>query len=171
MTNLIKRHIIKKMKVYFKKTNSEAVMPTKAVDGDAGYDLYACDSAILSPLQRKIVPTGLVIEIPKGYYVRVAPRSGLAIKKGIDVLAGVVDSGYRGELNVVLINLTAPETRNTTASSAYDGLFGIPNSFSIKRGDRIAQLIIEKCYDVEWEEVSETSKSERGIGGFGSSGS
>ena len=158
------------MKVYFRKLRPEAVIPTKAADGDAGYDLYACDSAILAPFQRKIISTGLVIEIPKGYYGRVAPRSGLAIKKGIDVLAGVVDSGYRGELNVVLINLTAPETRNTTITSAYDGLFGPPNTFSIKRGDRIAQLIIEKCHDVEWEEVSETSESERGIGGFGSSG-
>jgi dUTP pyrophosphatase len=100
------------------------------------------------------VNTGIQIAIPEGYYGRIAPRSGLAVKHGIDVLAGVVDSGYRGEVGVVLQNL---------------GLM----DFEYREGDRIAQLIIEKCHDVEWEEVESEEdlvSSERGEGGFGSTG-
>ena len=84
------------MNIKIKKINSRARIPTQATDGDAGYDLYAVRDMVIPPLSREIVPTGIQIEIPKGYYGRVAPRSGLAVKKGIDVLAGVIDSGYRG---------------------------------------------------------------------------
>ena len=111
------------------------------------------------------------IEIPKGYYGRVAPRSGLAVKNGIDVLAGVIDSGYRGEIGVVLMNLNLPEIlfNNNRKSSAYESAFGSKNKFSISKGDRIAQLIIEKCHDIQWVE-GDLDDSDRGEGGYGSSG-
>ena len=98
-----------------------------------------------------ISPTGISISIPRGYYGRVAPRSGLALRDGIDVLAGVIDAGYRGEVGVILIN------------------FG-DKSFAFRKGDRIAQLIIEKCHEVEWQEVDELNGTARGDDGFGSSG-
>lgn len=108
---------------------------------------------MIQPLERKTISTGLRLEIPEGYYGRVAPRSGLAAKNGIDVLAGVVDSGYRGEVNVVL--------HNTDKS----------NTFFVQPGDRIAQIIIERHYNMEFVEVvDELSDTSRGDGGFGSSG-
>ncbi len=161
------------MLIKFKKLHPEARTPTRAKDGDAGYDLYAIDSAILGPFQRTVVKTGIAVEIPRGYYGRVAPRSGLAVKKGVDVLAGVIDSGYRDEIGVVLINLNMWDSlvallRRVT--DAFHQLFGLPGALEIKPGDKIAQLIIEKCHDVEWEESAELSDSERGTGGFGSTG-
>lgn len=119
---------------------------------DAGMDLCASETHTIPPGQRKAVSTGIAIEIPEGYYARVAPRSGLAVKHGIDVLAGVVDSGYRGEIKVVLLN--------TDSSS----------SFEVNPGDRVAQLIIEKHYNFELQEVDGLSDSDRGSAGFGSSG-
>ncbi len=140
------------MKIKIKKINPDGKVPTRAKSSDAGYDLYSTVDMPITPTARQLVPTGIAIEIPEGYYGRIAPRSGLAVRAGIDILAGVVDSGYRNEIKVVMINLG-------------EGLV------SVNKGDRIAQLIIEKCYDVEWEEVNELSDSDRGEGGFGSSGS
>ena len=140
------------MKIKIKKINPVGKVPTRAKSSDAGYDLYSTVDMPITPTARQLVPTGIAIEIPEGYYGRIAPRSGLAVRAGIDILAGVVDSGYRNEIKVVMINLG-------------EGLV------SVNKGDRIAQLIIEKCYDVEWEEVNELSDSDRGEGGFGSSGS
>ena len=140
------------MKIKIKKINPDGKVPTRAKSSDAGYDLYSTVDMPITPTARQLVPTGIAIEIPEGYYGRIAPRSGLAVRAGIDILAGVVDSGYRNEIKVVMINLG-------------EGLV------SVNKGDRIAQLIIEKCYDVEWEEVNELSDSDIGEGGFGSSGS
>ena len=140
------------MKIKIKKINTDGRVPTRAKSSDAGYDLYSTVDMPITPTARQLVPTGIAIEIPEGYYGRIAPRSGLAVRAGIDILAGVVDSGYRNEIKVVMINLG-------------EGLV------SVNKGDRIAQLIIEKCHDVEWEEVNELSDSDRGEGGFGSSGS
>ena len=140
------------MKIKIKKINPDGKVPTRAKSSDAGYDLYSTVDMPITPTARQLVPPGIAIEIPEGYYGRIAPRSGLAVRAGIDILAGVVDSGYRNEIKVVMINLG-------------EGLV------SVNKGDRIAQLIIEKCYDVEWEEVNELSDSDRGEGGFGSSGS
>ena len=96
------------MIVKFKKTHPSAVVPTKNSNGDAAYDLYSVDRAIIGPMNRACVSVGLSIEIPEGYYGRIAPRSGLAVKQGVDVLAGGIDSSYRGELGVVVINLDFP---------------------------------------------------------------
>jgi len=142
------------MNVKINRLTPQARIPTRSNGTDAGYDLYAAADGRIDGKRRDIVNTGICIAIPEGYYGRIAPRSGLAVKHGIDVLAGVVDSGYRGEVGVVLQNLSYMD-------------------FEYKEGDRIAQLIIEKCHGVTWEEV-ETEKdlvsSERGEGGFGSSG-
>ena len=99
-----------------------------------------------------MVKTGIAIAIPPGYYGRVAPRSGLAVKKGIDVLAGVIDSGYRGEVGVVLQNLSDED-------------------FLFSEGERVAQLILEQCNTISWVDVDELEDSVRSDGGFGSTGS
>ena len=92
------------MEIKFKCLESNAKQPYRAKESDAGYDLFATESCVIQPMERKLVSVGISIEIPDGYYGRIAPRSGLAVKNGIDVLAGVVDSGYRDCLKVVLIN-------------------------------------------------------------------
>lgn len=130
-------------------------LPEYATLSSAGMDVRASlDSAVtLAPLQRAMIPTGLFLEIPAGYEVQVRPRSGLAAKKGITVLnsPGTVDSDYRGEVNVILVNLS-------------------DTPFVVEPGERIAQLVLARHEHVEWEEVEELAVSERGEGGFGSTG-
>ena len=141
------------MIVKFNRISDSARAPSRANPTDAGADIYSIEQCIIQPLERKAVATGIKMEIPEGYYARIAPRSGLAVKNGIDVLAGVVDSSYRGEIKVVLYN---------TDKS---------NSFFVNPGDRIAQLIIEKHYNFDLiEVVEELSDTDRGSGGFGSTG-
>lgn len=129
--------------------------PEYKTDGSAGADLHAnTDSdTVLKPLQRTLVPTGIFIGLPKGYEAQVRPRSGLAAKYGITVLntPGTIDSDYRGEIKVILVNLSNEE-------------------FVLKPGERIAQLVISKYETAEWEEVEELDETERGDKGFGSSG-
>tara|TARA_Y100000593_G_C4254188_1_gene308749 strand:- start:427 stop:900 length:474 start_codon:yes stop_codon:yes gene_type:complete len=156
------------MKIKYSKLHTGAKEPFQANKSDAGYDLFATERINLEPFQKALVSTGIQVEIPEGFYGRVAPRSGLACKKGIDVMAGVIDSGYRGEIKVLLINLNF-EGYNLKPS-AFETMFGSKNRFEIRPGDRIAQLIIEKCHSVEWEEMNILEKSQRGQGGFGSSG-
>jgi dUTP pyrophosphatase len=142
------------MKIKINKLVPQATIPTRSNGTDAGYDLYAAVNGRIEGKNRDVINTGISIAIPEGYYGRIAPRSGLAVKNGLDVLAGVVDSGYRGEVGVVLQNLGYMD-------------------FEYSEGDRIAQLIIEKCHDVEWEEVAypeDLTSSERGEDGFGSTG-
>lgn len=152
--------------VKFVKLNNLAVTPTRQKTGDAGYDLYATESVRIKPMSRALVSTGLSIEVPQGYYARIAPRSGLAVKNGIDVLAGVVDSSYRGEVKVVLMNLSIDLA---SMMGLTPNIAGSNFDFNIKAGDRIAQLIIEKYHAVDWQEVAQLSSSER-TGGFGSTG-
>lgn len=120
---------------------------------DAGLDLLSAENIILGTGEYKLVKTGIKIIIPQGYGGFVYPRSGLALNHGITVLNadGVIDPGYRGELGVILINHSKED-------------------FKINKGDRIAQLIIHKTYDIEWEEVEELSDTKRGRGGFGHTG-
>ncbi|CAN5871618.1 dUTP diphosphatase [soil metagenome] len=129
-------------------------VPRPAQFGDAGADLRATESISLKPGQRALVGTGLALAIPHGFAGFVQPRSGMAIKRGLGLLnsPGLIDSGYRGELKVIVINLD-PE-----------------NMLEIERGDRIAQLVILRVPEVIYEEVDELSVSERGAGGFGSTG-
>ena len=137
----------------FAKINPDAVIPVRAEPGSAGYDLSAVESKVIASGSWDKVATGIAFQCPMDCYGRVAPRSGLAYKKGVDVGAGVLDSSYRGEIQVILFNHG-------------------PADLVIEKGDRIAQLIFEKIYLPECEEVSyeELSVSDRGAGGFGSTG-
>ena len=156
------------MEIKYSKLHPEGKEPFRANESDAGYDLFSTEYVTLEPFQRKLISTGINVEIPQGFYGRIAPRSGLACKKGIDVMAGVIDSGYRGEIKVLLINLNF-EGYNLQPN-AFEAMFGSANKTEIKPGDRIAQLIIEKCHTVEWKSMKTLEESQRGEGGFGSSG-
>ncbi len=156
------------MEIKYSKLNPEGKEPFRANSSDAGYDLFSTEYVTLEPFQRKLISTGINVEIPEGFYGRVAPRSGLACKKGIDVMAGVIDSGYRGEIKVLLINFSF-EGYNSKPN-AFEAMFGSANRMEIKPGERIAQLIIEKCHAVEWKPMKTLEESQRGKHGFGSSG-
>ena len=161
------------MEVNFKKLQSTAKAPCRANESDAGYDLFASESCVIKPMERRLVSIGIAVSIPKGYYGRIAPRSGLAIKRGIDVLAGVIDSGYRDCLRVVLINLNLPDElfiKGDSSAIAFGHMFGSKRDFRVSVGDRVAQIIIEKCHEVNWSQSSTLPDSERASGGFGSSG-
>jgi dUTP diphosphatase len=131
----------------------DAVLPRQAYDGDAGFDLAACEHVTLAPGERALVGTGLAVAIPEGYAGFVQPRSGLAARHGISVVnsPGLVDSGYRGELCVALLNTDTRE------------------SFTVEPGMRIAQLVVLPVPAVALLEVDELPESERGVRGFGSS--
>jgi len=130
-------------------------LPAAASSGSAGFDLRAAvpGETVLPPGGRALIPTGLVLEIPPGWEGQVRPRSGLALRHGVGVLnsPGTIDSDYRGEVGVILVNLgEAP--------------------FPVRRGDRIAQLVFARVEPVEWEEVAALAETGRGEGGFGSTG-
>lgn len=137
-----------------KRIDSEMPLPSYAYEGDAGLDLRSAETLDLKPYERKLVATGLAIAIPEGFAGFVQPRSGLAIREGLSLVntPGLIDSHYRGELRIILINLD-PKT-----------------TIHIERGDRIAQLVIQEVPLVHLEEVEELDKTDRGTGGFGSSG-
>lgn len=158
------------MKINFKKLSLEAKVPVCAHPGkDAGYDLFALDYTTIKPFERKLIKTGIAMEIPEGYYGRIAPRSGLALKQGICVMGGVIDSSYRSDIGVILLNLQCwpflADIHNSLANLA-----GVTGEFTIKPGDKIAQIIIEKCHEVDFVEVNELKETERSQGGFGSTG-
>lgn len=131
-----------------------ATLPTRGTPGAVGYDLFSIDNYVVLPGRRVVVSTGIKIQLPPGTYGRIAPRSGLAVKHGLDVLAGVVDPDYTGEVKVVLQNLDMHQP------------------FVIRPGYRIAQLILEQCVTPEVVEVpsENTPLTERGAEGFGSTG-
>ncbi|HLT95308.1 MAG TPA: dUTP diphosphatase [Acidimicrobiia bacterium] len=141
------------MKVSFQRLDKELPPPRRAHEGDAGWDLVAARSISLSPGDRAAVPTGLAVAIPPGFAGLVLPRSGHARRHGIGVVngPGLIDSGYRGEISVLLINHGTE-----------------PVEFA--RGDRIAQLVIVAVPEIDWEESDSLDETERGAGGFGSSG-
>jgi dUTP pyrophosphatase len=125
--------------------------PSRNTPTDAGLDLYSSEAAVIKSREWKAVSVGISISIPDGFYARIAPRSGLAYKYGIDVFAGVVDSGYRGEIKAILYNAGDKD-------------------YTIDIGDKIAQLIIEKCYLWDALIVNDLDESDRAERGFGSSG-
>lgn len=142
------------MKVKIINRSSHA-LPAYETIASAGMDLRAnlTEAITLKPLERKLIPTGLFIELPVGYEAQVRPRSGLALKKGITVLnsPGTVDADYRGEVGVILVNLSQED-------------------FLIENGERIAQMVIARHERAEWEQVEVLSDTARGAGGFGSTG-
>ena len=133
--------------------NQDLPLPAYETEGAAGMDLRAAEALILKPGARQLVPTGLSIAIPQGFEAQVRPRSGLAVKYGVTVLnsPGTIDCDYRGEVKVPLINHGQED-------------------FVISRGDRIAQMVIASVTRANWSEVSILGETERGAGGFGSSG-
>ena len=134
---------------------SKNVLPSYSTSLSAGMDVRAdlSEPLSLASLERAAIPTGLYFEIPAGYEIQVRPRSGLALKKGVTVLntPGTVDADYRGELKVILVNLSA-------------------EPFVVEPGERIAQIVLAKHEVIDWETVDELGESERGEGGFGSTG-
>jgi dUTP pyrophosphatase len=130
-------------------------LPSYETPASAGVDLRANldEPVVLKPLERSLIPTGLFIELPVGYEAQIRPRSGLAIKKGITLLntPGTIDADYRGEIKIILANISNDE-------------------FVVNDGERIAQMVIAQHEQAEWIEVEELEKTERGAGGFGSTG-
>lgn len=139
--------------VKIKKLNFEAVIPTRGTTASAGYDLYSTDESEIWPGETKLIGTGIAMAIPDGYFGAIYPRSGISVKQGLRLAncVAVIDSDYRGELKIPLYN----DSNNIQ---------------TIVPGDRIAQIIIQPYLQFEWEEVNELSKTNRGTGGFGSTG-
>jgi len=141
------------MKLKIKKLTSDALIPAYQTKESAGFDLHAVEGCIIKPGERKLIGTGLAFEIEFGYEVQIRPRSGLAYKHGITVLntPGTIDSDYRGEIKVLLINHSE-------------------EVFEIKKGERVAQAVVAPVVQAEIVEVEELSDTQRGSGGFGSTG-
>ena len=141
------------MTVLFKRVHADAVLPAYAHPGDAGLDLCACEAATLLPGERRLVRTGLVMELPSGTEAQLRPRSGLALKHGITLLntPGTIDEGYRGELGVILVNLGQ-------------------EPFEVVPGMRIAQMVVAPVLRVAVAESETLGETPRGCGGFGSTG-
>ena len=141
-----------KIKIVNKSTNA---LTQYATSQSAGIDLRAnlAEPVVLKPMERKLIPTGLFIELPEGYEAQIRPRSGLALKHGITVLntPGTIDADYRGEIGVILINLSTED-------------------FKIEHGERICQMVIARHEQAEWIQVEELNETERGAGGFGHTG-
>ena len=142
------------MKILLTRLDPDLPVPSYAKPGDAGADLYSRIDIDLAPMQRALVPTGLAIALPAGYAAFLHPRSGRAAKEGLSMVnaPGTIDAGYRGEIQVILINLDAKE------------------NIKIRRGERIAQLVIQKVSSAEFIEVEQLPGTSRGDGGFGSTG-
>lgn len=141
------------MKLRVKKLKENAVMPKYAKEGDAGMDLFSTENYSLKPGERCLVSTGLAFETPLGFEVQIRPRSGLALKKGISIVnsPGTIDAGYRGEIGIILINHGNEE-------------------FAVNQGDKIAQAVLNQIHIAAIEEAEELEETDRGAGGFGSTG-
>lgn len=135
--------------------NSRNPLPDYSTPNSAGMDLRAnLDQPVtLKPMERKLIPTGLYMELPEGFEAQIRPRSGLALKKGISVLntPGTIDADYRGEVGIILVNLSGEE-------------------FEIEHGERICQMVINRVETIRWQQVESLEESERGAGGFGHTG-
>lgn len=142
------------VQVRIKRLDPSVELPSYAYEGDAGLDLRSNEDVTLAPLERRLISTGLAIALPMGYAGFVQPRSGLALRKGLSMAntPGLIDAHYRGELKVCAVNLDSTK------------------EIHIERGERIAQLVIQKIPLVKLLEVDELDKTDRGTGGFGSSG-
>jgi len=143
--------IVKPKPIAIKKLTESAIVPTKNNASDAGWDLYAVEDTVINSGDRATIATGVAMAIPEGYVGLIWPRSGLAVKSGVDVFAGVIDSGYRGEIKVCLYNSAKEELKITT-------------------GDRIAQILFQEIPNFSLTMVDSLDITERGGDGFGSSG-
>jgi dUTP pyrophosphatase len=139
------------MEIRVRRLSESAIIPTKANSSDAGWDLYAAEDAIIDPMNRELVSTQIAMAIPEGFVGLIWDRSGMAAKRGVHRFAGVIDSGYRGEIKVCLWN----------ASDKY---------CIVTKGERVAQILFQQVPSFTLKEVSTLEETERGEGGFGSSG-
>lgn len=141
------------MKIKVKKINPEAVLPNYAHKGDSGMDVYSCEDVIIPSGETRLISTGLAFEVPEGYEIQVRSKSGLSLNYGIIVLnsPGTLDSGYRGELKIILFNTSKKE-------------------YNVKKKQKICQIVLAKYEKAEIEEADELSETARGDGGFGSTG-
>src|SRR5690625_1431125 len=175
-------------KIGFKRLNDDATLPTKAHPTDSGFDLYASEDVIIEPGDTEIVPTGIAVGLPKGFEAQVRPRSGVTAKTKLRVQLGTIDNGYTGEIGVIVDNIESRPLWN----SFYLGFKALVNQFKahlidgteydrdeackkgtlfIAKGDRIAQLVVQALPEVTAVEIENFSEeSERGAGGFGSTG-
>jgi dUTP pyrophosphatase len=144
---------LNKIDLKIKKLNELAKIPAYQTEESAGFDLHSTEEVEIRPMQRVLVHTGLSFEIPKGYEVQIRPRSGLAFKQGVTVLntPGTIDSDYRGEIKVLLINLSTENVK-------------------LSLGERVAQAVIKEVFQANFIEVEELNNTDRGAGGFGSTG-
>ena len=142
-----------RIKIKIKKINPEAIIPHYSHEGDAGMDVYSVEDSVIKFNERKSISTGLAFEVPRGFEIQVRPKSGLALNNGITILntPGTLDSGYRGELKVIIFN-----TSN--------------QSYQVKKGEKIAQIVLARYEEAEIEETNELSQTKRAEGGFGSTG-
>jgi dUTP pyrophosphatase len=139
------------MNIKIKRIDPDLPRPFYSHKGDAGFDLRTRENVSIIPGEKATLPTGLALEIPQGYVGLIWDKSGLAIKEGLKTLGGVIDSTYRGEVMVGLVNLSK-------------------NKYTFKKGDKVAQMLIQKVKKVDFEEVEELESSDRGSRGFGSTG-
>ncbi|EDS76548.1 deoxyuridine 5'-triphosphate nucleotidohydrolase [Clostridium botulinum C str. Eklund] len=141
------------MKLLVEKINDKAIIPFQAHEGDAGMDLFSVEEVTIKPMERKLIHTGIKMQLPKNTEAQIRPRSGLALKYGITVLntPGTIDEGYRGEIGIILINLGSDE-------------------FKVEEGMKIAQMVIKPTLTLQIKEVVELTETTRGQDGFGSTG-
>ena len=139
------------MTIHIKKLRNDAVVPSYAHAHDAGMDLYACERMVITAGTRGLVPTGIAMAIPAGYVGLIWDKSGVALKFGLKVMGGVIDSGYRGEIKVIVHNLSSAD-------------------YVVKAGEKVAQMLIQQVMQMPITEVEDLDSTTRGEGGFGSTG-
>ncbi|MDC2863844.1 dUTP diphosphatase [Bacillus sp. BP-3] len=160
-----------KLRVKVKKINKDVELPKYAREFDAGFDLVAAENMVIEPGETRVINTGLAFEIPLGFELQVRPRSGISRKTKLRVVLGTIDSGYRGEVGVIIENISPKGNEDYGCNDIH----GDPEPYAstvykILKGDRIAQGVIAPCETACFVEVDELSESERGSGGFGSTG-
>lgn len=143
-----------KIDIKIKRLDKDLPLPEYAHKGDAGCDLYSGADSVIKPGERMLIPTGIAISLPEGHAAFIQPRSGLAVKNGVTIVntPGLIDCKYRGEIKIILMNTDKNEP------------------FTVKRGDKIAQMVIQRVEEANFVEVEELDETERGAGGFGSTG-
>ena len=165
------------MLIKFKKLSQTAIAPNKSHYNDSGFDLYADEDAILAYGETKVIATNIALELPDGFMADVRPRSGLTSKTALRVQYGTVDAGYRGNIGIICDNVdnlykvkTIDNKLHAIITGDQDAILTYNTAIEIKRGDKIAQLVIQRIPDIELIEADELNETARGAGGFGSTG-
>jgi len=169
-----------KVNVKIKRLSEDAVIPKYAHEYDAGFDLVAAEDVIILPGETKIIPTGLAIALPPGYEAQIRPRSGITVKTKLRVQLGTIDAGYNGEIGIIVDNTAQRYTKMEGEDAlifATNGLIEeyvsspeLHGTYQIRKGDRLAQAVINRIEHAQFQVVEELDETQRGNGGFGSSG-